>query len=331
MIFSSMAYEKMAILQSNLGMPGNKINSYYYKQNTPIYDLIFNINYIIGDTWDINRYDLFYNEEGQLVFKSNFNPNLFYAVDKKIKNWNYLNENPFKIQNDFVSKSTGINDVLTKISIRKKELIYNDEKQIYKYTTSNTDDNIYFYINENIDFIIVNDTMYHHNNDFQYADKLGDEVNIFDFKSLSENFVIPIRTDNETLDFYVGYSNYESDSFFAYYINDNSFKDAVDILRNNVIKITNFKENNINVNINLSTDKTIYSSVPFDKGWKVSSSGKNIKTFTIGSSMLGFDLLKGEHTVNIKYIPYGLYLGIVISVVSLISTTTLYILKKKKS
>ena len=45
--FSSMAYENMAVLQHNLGMPGNEINSYYYKQNTPIYDSIFDVKYFI--------------------------------------------------------------------------------------------------------------------------------------------------------------------------------------------------------------------------------------------------------------------------------------------
>ena len=46
-IFSSMAYQNIAKLVNELGMPGNNINSYYYKQNTPIFDLMFDIKYII--------------------------------------------------------------------------------------------------------------------------------------------------------------------------------------------------------------------------------------------------------------------------------------------
>ncbi|UKI58943.1 MAG: hypothetical protein L6V81_04710 [Clostridium sp.] len=41
--FSSMEYERMAILHHNLGTNGNLINSYEYVFNTPIYDLMFDL------------------------------------------------------------------------------------------------------------------------------------------------------------------------------------------------------------------------------------------------------------------------------------------------
>ncbi|MDD4705991.1 MAG: YfhO family protein [Bacilli bacterium] len=329
MIFSSMAYKDVAILQNNLGMPGNEINSYYFKQNTPIYDLMFNIKYFIGSTWDINRYNLFYHKNGHLIFKNNFNTNLIYAVNNNIYNWEFYNDNPFYIQNDFIEKSTGIVNVLEKLNFTNKDLIYDENNKIYKYTFSNPKENMYFYINNNIDFIIIDDTLYYHNDQFTYAEKLKG-IDIFNFKSLNENYVITTRTDNQNYSIYVGYNNYTRDDFYAYYINNNKFKLATSLLNESKFKIDNFKEKEISGNITLKSIKVLYTSIPFDKGWKVYANGKLIDTFKIGNSLLGFELEEGDYNITLKFMPYGLITGGIISITSLIAIIIIFSKKNKK-
>ncbi|MGN1420078.1 MAG: YfhO family protein, partial [Eubacterium sp.] len=46
-VFSSMAYETFSGVQHNLGMCGNRINSYTYNPQTPVYNLMFNLKYFI--------------------------------------------------------------------------------------------------------------------------------------------------------------------------------------------------------------------------------------------------------------------------------------------
>lgn len=46
-VFSSMAYESYSELQHSLGMFGNRINSYTYNPQTPVYNMMFNIKYLI--------------------------------------------------------------------------------------------------------------------------------------------------------------------------------------------------------------------------------------------------------------------------------------------
>ena len=58
--FSSMEYENLAVLEHNLGMPGNQINSFSLGDNTPIYNIMFNLKYIVGDMSDNNNYDFIY-------------------------------------------------------------------------------------------------------------------------------------------------------------------------------------------------------------------------------------------------------------------------------
>ena len=71
---------------------------------------------------------------------------------------------------------------------------------------------------------------------------------------------------------------------------------------------------------------TMYTSIPYDKGWKVLIDGIETKTYKIGDAVLGFDINKGDHTIELEYsIPY-LKEGALISITSL---AALIILKKR--
>ena len=106
--------------------------------------------------------------------------------------------------------------------------------------------------------------------------------------------------------------------------------EAYNILNSKKINITNFKENNIKGNISLIDDTSIYTSIPYDKGWKVYSNNKEIKTYKINDSLLGFDLKKGKNNIELKYTPNNLDIGISISITTLIITITYLIIKKKQ-
>ena len=316
--FSSMAYENLAILQNYLAMPGNKINSYYYKQNTPIYDLMFNIKYFIGDTWDIKRYELFYNQDGVLIFKSKYNAGLMFATNKDIKLWNYISDNPFGIQNDFIEKSTLVTDTLVKLNPIRQEKTFDNVKTIIKYTYQ-PNDNMYFYANNsNIDFIVVNDTLYHLDDNVDYYKSSTDPINVFDYKSLSENFIINTRTEEDEYSIYVGYNDYRYDSFYAYTIDDEKFNKVANILQENEVTITSFNERQIKGNINTLKDSTIYTSIPYDVGWSVHVNGKKVDTFKIGNSLLAFDIEAGENNIELKYRSKGIITGSIISVTSVV-------------
>ena len=48
-VFSSMAYEKSANLQHNLGLNSNYINSYIYAPQTPVYNAMMSLKYIVDN------------------------------------------------------------------------------------------------------------------------------------------------------------------------------------------------------------------------------------------------------------------------------------------
>lgn len=330
-IFSSLAYSSLSKFNNNLGMPGNYINSYYYKQNTPIYDLMFDIKYQIGHNIDENRYDVFLNRNNREIHKSKYTVGLMFGVNNKIKGMSNEGENPFELQNSFIKLSTNVDNVLYKILPIEEELIFsNDSETIVKTTYENTVENIYLYPSySDINYIIINDNVYYKgDSNLKYAYDNG-IMPLGNHYCYDEKYVINEKFDRETFDIYVSYSNYHKD-IDVYTINNERFINSYEILVKNKVNITRFDEHIIEGNINLTENKTIYTSIPYDKGWKVYSNGNKVETFMIADCLLGFDLEIGENNIVLKYIPPYFYLGIFISIFTLIFIITYFYIKDNK-
>ena len=92
-VFSSMAYESYSQLQSSLGMQGNKVNSYTYNTQTPVYNMMFNIKYLIQTDVSLapssNLYKKIYttSDKKSNVYESKYNLPIAYCVNSKIDDW----------------------------------------------------------------------------------------------------------------------------------------------------------------------------------------------------------------------------------------------------
>lgn len=328
--FSSMAYENMAVLQHNIGMPGNEINSYYYKQNTPIYDTLFDVKYFIGNNNDDNYYEK-YNYDKLDVYKNKNLTNLFYLSSSGVKFWDYNNYNPFSVQNNFVLGATGIDQVLERIEITSKDEVYNDGSYVVmKYEFNPKEDNVYFYNNSTgIDFMLIGDELYYNRDDYNYVYNLKN-INIMSYNDYNEKYIINYKANKNKVTFYVGYNNYFEYDFFVYKLNQDKFKAFLDKINENEIKINSFKEDCIIASVSSESEQTVFTSIPYDEGWHVYVNDKEVSTFKIGNALLGFDIDAGDHEIVLKYkIPY-FNLGMFISFSCLVMLSLeIYLLKRK--
>lgn len=328
--FSSMAYENMAVLQHNLGMPGNEINSYYYKQNTPIYDSIFDVKYFIGNNKDDTYYEK-YDYDKLDVYKNKNLTNLLYLSSSGVKFWNYNNYNPFSVQNNFVLGTTGIDQVLERIEITSKDEVYNDGSYVVmKYEINPKEDNVYFYNNSTgIDFMLIGDELYYNSDDYNYVYNLKN-INIMGYNDYNEKYIINYKANKSKVTFYVGYNNYFEYDFFVYKLNQDKFKSFLAKINENEIKIISFKEDCITASVSSESEQTVFTSIPYDEGWHVYVNDREVSTFKIGNALLGFDLDAGDHEIVLKYkIPY-FNLGLFISFSCLVLLSLeIYLLKRK--
>lgn len=330
MAFSSMEYENLAVLESSLGMPGNNINSFYYKNNTPIYNMMFNLKYVMGHREDDEDYTLYY-EGNNKVYKSKYALGLMFGVDKNISYWNYCFVSPFRNQNDFVYKTTAIDKVFNKNKfITTKEVLRNDDVIVVKYVIKNPGSNYYFYISDtNINFVYNNHKLYFLNDDTSAINEVKN-ISVDENIDYNEKFIVKDKGLDDEIVFYVGYNTYVDDTFEVYSINEEVLNEVYNYYLNNKLTISEFKENYILASANLEKDLTIYTSIPYDKGWEVYVDGEQVETFKIGNALLGFDLNKGNHEITLQYkIPY-LNKWLLFSGISLIGTILINMDFKKK-
>lgn len=319
--FSSMEYENFAKLQYNLGMPGNEINSFYYTNNTPIYNIMFNLKYIIGDIND-NHYTLYYSDaiNNNYIYKSNYSSSLMFGINNNITNWNYTTNNAIEIQNDFIYKAYNIDNILKKITIINDKILTNKKDIVHKYKIDSTSGYIYF--TNNINSLLINGTLYIKDNyDYNIS---GNDYNYYNIVKISENRIIRFQDTNEI---YISYEYENNNNLEAYEIDNTKINILNNYIDNNKVTIEEFKEYNIKGNYNGNTN-FIYTSIPYDKNWKVYIDGKQVKTTTIGNSLLGFNITPGNHEIILKYeVPY-LKTSICISTITILGLIIFYNRKK---
>lgn len=320
-VFSSMTYEDISKLQRKLGNGSNNINSYYYNLQTPIYNSMFNIKYLVGK---FNYNKSFYKENKNEGIKEYKYPlSIAYKVNNNIKNWDTSSNNPFTVQESFIKESTGFDNMFNKLNINFKDIVpeitnngYFINSRICSINLENDrNGDVYLYIDSNnLSSILVNGESYFIATNEPYIINLGyfskyDDINV-------------------TMYFSYGDTSYNEFNIYAYSFNENNFKKAYNSLNDEILNISSFKENHIKGYINLKEGGVIFTSIPYDNSWKIKVDNKYIDFYKIGESYIGFNLNEGYHNIEFIYKTKGLKTGAIISTISLISTIYLYIKKK---
>lgn len=325
--FSSVAYEQMAKTQKNLGLPGNDINSYYYRQNTPIYNSIMSIKYFVGLESQNKLYEHIDTVNYYEIYKNNYFLPPVFAVSKKIKKWEGNTLNPFLNQNDFVLRATNIDNILEKLPIES-----NDNQNNYYLVgdmVNNTNPNITSTVNLNIK-TQRNGNVYLYV--YSYALENFRVNNNFYAITKNEPYIIDIgyfdKNQNINLNFGLNSEIYNV-IVLAYQMDTDKFESFYDSLNKNALEITNFNNNYIEGIMEVDNDKTVFTSFSFDDGFEVYIDDKKVNTFKINNIFLGFDIDKGNHNIKIIYKIPKLKRGLLISSLSLILLILMNIIKKK--
>ena len=106
----------------------------------------------------------------------------------------------------------------------------------------------------------------------------------------------------------------EDESYFCY-VDSETFKEKMPALSDSSFMIHEYNDDYFKGTINVKDgDTLIYTSIPYDEGWKVYCDGKRVSELTkLIDGTIGFTLPEGEHTLTLKYRPDCLYLGIFVS------------------
>ena len=122
-------------------------------------------------------------------------------------------------------------------------------------------------------------------------------------------------------------------NFFVYGLDTDKFVEGYNKLNSGALNIESFTDTEITGTLNAAEDSIIYTSIPYDKGWKVTVDGKEVSEndiVTVGDALLGVRVSAGNHSVKFKYTPRGIVIGLGISVVTALILVAVAILLKKR-
>lgn len=345
--FTSMAYENVANMQKYLGLYGNKINSYTYNPQTPIYNSFFSLKYVYDKNSYIGEND-YYTKLAEnntfVAYQNNYFLNIGFPVSADIEQFNAADaKNPVEAQEQLFEAATGIGDIFNRIynyrilysnidtvseiekaseSFRLSKLESGANAAATILFNSPVNGNVYIYVySRNVKEVVVYSPVIQNNmtvSDGYILDigkhKIGDEISV----------EIPLKDD-------VSFAQLD---FCAFTIDKEKFNEGFEKLKDGQIEYEKFDETYIKGKYTANENEILFTSIPYDKGWNVYIDGKKVPQkdiIKISDALLGVKTEAGTHEIVFKFeIPYHTQC-IVFSSSFTVILLLLFILKSKKS
>jgi uncharacterized membrane protein YfhO len=342
-----MASEKLSNAMRDLGLMGNYINSFTYHPQTAVFNAMFDIKYILDNDNSINNSELYEDIGGNdtyFAYKNKYVLPIAFGVNSDVKDWETVSvTSPFVLQSEWFEASSGVSDVFENIPI--EYVSYNNIFEFYpdeiasgnlNFNKENNEDaasvtieivvpedeNVYIYLkSRNVSSVTIN-------GDFlEKSQNMDNNFNIIDlgYCNAGQSIFVQANIPEDKGD--------ESVQFFAAGLNMDKFVEGYNILNENSMTDIQFNETDIKGKVDMNKDGVLFTSIPYDEGWTVYVDGQKAEKFAVTNAFLAVDLSEGEHTVEFKYMPQGLLIGIGLSAftVVLLIIIALIIKKNKKA
>ncbi len=345
-IFSSMAYENYSQLQYSLGMFGNRINSYTYNTQTPVYNMMFNIKYLINSNESLELNENLYNyklsssDEKTDVYENKYNLPIAYCVNMNIDNWVYEEGNPFEVQNNYFSLATGYSNVFNDVCFIDTEFdgISGEapgENGTFLFSKNNPDSSygyadVKFTPSENGDVYL-----YVSSPDVETIEVSSSKLSSYT-QTISEPYILDLGyyEKGEEITVSIDCSDIETTEtyaeIYAYTVDMDVLEKGYEKLKDNSLEITSYSDTKIEGTITVDEDSYLYTSIPYDEGWNIYIDGEKADTFALGEALLTAPIKHGKHTVEFRYSPRGMNYGVVISAASIAGIFGYLLYKKLK-
>lgn len=155
---------------------------------------------------------------------------------------------------------------------------------------------------------------------------VNDEIRRYEFTSFGGVLNLGKLAEGDKVDIFVQSENNMADGYSVdsqlylelrfLRINEAEYNNFIETIKNNEMNIDELSGGHIIANVNSKDNTTLFTSIPYDESWHIYENGKELKTEKLVNTFLGVELSKGDHSLEFRYIPGGLYPGIVITIIS---------------
>lgn len=307
-----------------------------YLGSTPVTNSLFSIKYVLLNH-KVNYYDLVDTYDDIYIYENRYYLPLGFMVNSNLKDLQLESLEPIENQNEILKVMSGNTKDVFERNIVSDIVMYNvkqDDKneELYKKVDSALDGYItytltmkksgqlYYYMasgdEKKVEILCNKERVIDTNSENGYR------YNVIDlgyFKK-GETVELEVLLLEDSIKF--------KDAMF-YTLNEKNLDMVVSTLsKNDSLIIEENAGDYIRATINVTDDnQLLYTSIPLDEGFTIYVDGKEVEEIAIFDTLIGLDLEKGKHIIELKYTPRGLKAG---SLVSILSIILLIVLKKRK-
>lgn len=289
-LFSSMAHADVTEFMKSLGCEGST-NAYSITGSTPFVDCLLSVKYAFYPReQSMDRLEYVQDYQGTYLYANRYALPLGFMIPDIMKNeWHLNMANPADVQNslcslfdapDVLQEETGLGN--------GPSLIYTPEESGEYYA---------FVSNKQVKSVSL---------------KKGEEKDTFD--NINRGYLIEVGMveAGETLAFQNEEGN-EDLGIRLYRYNEAGLEHVYRKLAESPLTLSVWEDDRLKGTVDAGMGGTLFTSIPYDKGWTVTVDGQERQPQELFGAFLGIELEPGSHVIECSYMPEGLKEGMMIS------------------
>lgn len=332
--FSSCETDQVKQFMGHLGFRNNKNWAYYGPGSTSFADCFMGLRYMLSQYDETCKpYEYYYYENEKLVYRNPYALPLGFAMKNKIKNIQMDNEDLFKLQNEIAESFTGTKyEIYRPVKVKEVNLVnVTQEDTIYRRNSSeeayieyvlsiNSDDFIYMFFDApevQRAALTINDMEKE-----QYFTTYDWCIRECGYFKPGEEARVKFTLEDDTL---------EIDDCWFYYENQDILKEWYKDASRTTCNITKETSSHLYASVNMAKgEDLLVFTIPYEKDWTIYVDNEKVEPIKVMDALMAIELPEGEHSIEMKYFPIGLRIGIPVSILSLITIFCAIFLQKKK-
>ena len=328
--FSSSLNANATALMEHIGVEGAPDkNRFNYNQTDPVTNAMLNIRYLIGKNLPIDDSDFkqIAKSGNSRLYESIYPLSIGYMTADTIRTWNYEQENPFMVLDDYVravtqNKYTSVFTEIEPVDVSAANIelsstgdgmwdstLKNETKKsktILTYQAQQTGKQYLFIEADDADAITVSQEK--KDDKIEIRNDCGSIVNLGEMDSGTE-FTVTIE-----------YKEGKGGSVVSHVctMDEAVWQDAYKMLSASMLDVTDYGDSCLKGTINVQEDGVFVTSVPYEAGWKLKVDGHTREiNELIGGAWISTSLSVGEHQIELSFRPPGLIAGLLITLASI--------------
>ena len=318
-------------------------NEYLYRGACPVTNDLLGVRYVYVRDGDYFPYasemKLVLEKEGLKVYENESALPLAYGVKNNISRWSYGSYNAASVLGHFAEYATGSPEVFYPIQPEYRVSgegctpVYDIKAPTLISYTGGTGTTI----SVKAEFTVGRDGEYFLNSRANYMENLDYYLNgelLADGRNHGQIFCLGnLKTGDEVtlvMSFNERYSKDGTISMYMTLIDKSALTQMRAYLEKSKMKMLVMEEDYVKGEVNLDEDQMLFTTIPYDEGWSAYVDGKAVKVKKMAGTFIGLEMEPGQHTVEFRYVPEGLKLGAIISIISWIAYIVLFIFIRKR-